>query len=37
MAHDGNYMWMWYADIILAALAALVNLPIREEKVSLPA
>jgi MFS family permease len=36
MAHDGNYMWMWYADIVLAALAALVNLPIREEKVNLP-
>lgn len=31
--HDGHYMWMWYADIILASLAALVNLPIREEKV----
>jgi len=34
MAHDGNYLWMWYADIGLAALAALVNLPIREEKVN---
>ena len=33
MAHDGNYMWMWYADIILAALAAVVNLPIREAPV----
>jgi MFS family permease len=33
MAHDGNYLWMWYADIILAAAAALVNLPIREAKV----
>lgn len=33
MAHDGNYTWMWYADIILASLAALVNLPIREDKV----
>ena len=30
MAHDGNFLWMWYVDIILAALAALVNLPIRE-------
>ncbi len=37
MAHDGNYMWMWYADIVLAALAAFVNLPIREEKISLSA
>lgn len=33
MAHDGNYLWMWYADIMLAAAAALVNLPIRESKV----
>lgn len=33
MAHDGNYMWMWYADILLASAAALVNLPIREAKV----
>lgn len=33
MAHDGNFLWMWYADILLASFAALVNLPIREEKV----
>ncbi len=33
MAHDGNYMWMWYADIVLAIAAAVVNLPIREPKV----
>ena len=26
----GSYQWMWYADIVLAGLAALVNLPIRE-------
>jgi len=26
----GDYAWMWYADIALALLAALVNLPIRE-------
>ena len=26
----GNYQWMWYADIVFASLAALVNLPIRE-------
>jgi len=26
----GNYQWMWYADIALASLAAVVNLPIRE-------
>lgn len=35
MAHDGNYQWMWYADIALAAAAALVNLPIREDKQTL--
>ena len=26
----GSYDWIWYADIVLAAAAALVNLPIRE-------
>ena len=26
----GSYQWMWYADIALASLAAVVNLPIRE-------
>lgn len=35
MANDGNYLWMWYADIMLASLAALVNLPIREDKISM--
>jgi predicted MFS family arabinose efflux permease len=34
MAHNGNYQWMWYADIALASAAALVNLPIREAKVA---
>jgi MFS family permease len=29
----GDYNWMWYADMALAALAAIVNLPIREAKV----
>jgi MFS family permease len=29
----GNYQWMWYADMALAALAAVVNLPIREAPV----
>lgn len=28
----GNYLWMWWADAALALAAALVNLPIREEK-----
>ena len=30
----GNYLWMWYADIALASMAALVNLPIREAPVA---
>ena len=29
----GNYDWMWYADIALAAVAAVCNLPIREPRV----
>jgi MFS family permease len=37
MDHAGNYLWMWYADIVLASMAALVNLPIREQKTSLVA
>jgi MFS family permease len=30
----GDYSWMWYADILLAVAAALVNLPIREQPVA---
>jgi MFS family permease len=30
----GNYDWMWYADMTLAAIAAVVNLPIREAPVA---
>jgi len=30
MSRFGNYSWMWYADILLALGAALINLPIRE-------
>ena len=29
----GSFEWMWYADILLALAAALVNLPIREAPV----
>ncbi|HRC73293.1 MAG TPA: MFS transporter, partial [Candidatus Competibacter sp.] len=29
----GDFSWMWYADMVLAALAAAVNLPIREAPV----
>ncbi|HXS51487.1 MAG TPA: MFS transporter [Usitatibacter sp.] len=34
LAKTGNYQWMWYADMALAATAALVNLPIREARVA---
>ncbi|MET0657780.1 MAG: MFS transporter [Steroidobacteraceae bacterium] len=30
----GNYDWMWYADITLALLAAVSNLPIKEARVT---
>jgi predicted MFS family arabinose efflux permease len=30
----GDYTWMWYADMALAAFAAFVNLPIREAPVA---
>ncbi len=33
VAQQGSYLWMWYADALLAAGAALCNLPIREAKV----
>jgi MFS family permease len=33
ITHYGNYLWMWYADALLAATAALCNLPIREPRV----
>jgi MFS family permease len=32
-SHYGDYIWMWYADALLAAGAALCNLPIREPRV----
>ena len=32
----GDFSWMWYADILLALAAALVNLPIREAPVRPP-
>lgn len=32
----GDFMWMWYADIALAVMAALVNLPIREAPIARP-
>jgi hypothetical protein len=30
----GSYNWMWYADIVLAAGAALIHLPIREARLA---
>lgn len=33
ITHLGDFTWMWYADMALAAMAALVNLPIREALV----
>ena len=32
-SYYGNYLWMWYADAAFAMIAALLNLPIREERV----
>ena len=36
MSQFGDFTWMWYADIALAIIAALVNLPIKEAMVSPP-
>ncbi|HNX71383.1 MFS transporter [Rivihabitans pingtungensis] len=33
ITHLGDFTWMWYADMALAALAAVINLPIREQPV----
>lgn len=33
LAQTGSYAWIWYADIALALLAAVVNLPIREARI----
>jgi hypothetical protein len=33
-ARFGDFGWMWYADMALAAAAALLNLPIREQKIA---
>ena len=34
IANTGDYQWMWYADMALSALAAAVNLPIREARLA---
>ena len=36
-ARGGDYSWMWYADAVLAAGAAILNLPIREARMPQPA
>jgi predicted MFS family arabinose efflux permease len=33
LSKTGSYDWIWYADISLALLAAVVNLPIREARL----
>jgi MFS family permease len=35
LAQFGDYQWMWYGDMALAAAAAVINLPIREARVAL--
>ena len=36
MEYAGNLDWVWYTDIVLALLAALVNLPIKEKSTAAP-
>jgi predicted MFS family arabinose efflux permease len=33
LENTGSYLWMWYADAVLAVAAALINLPIKEKAV----
>ena len=33
LARTGTYEWIWYADIMLALMAAAINLPIREARL----
>jgi predicted MFS family arabinose efflux permease len=33
---QGNYQWMWWADIALSGIAALINLPIKEARIVKP-
>ena len=37
LSANGDYTWMWWADIVLAGLAAVIHLPIREQPVVSPA
>jgi predicted MFS family arabinose efflux permease len=31
---NGDYQWMWWADIALSGMAALINLPIQEAPIA---
>ena len=31
---NGDYQWMWYADIVLSAMAGVINLPIKEAPIA---
>jgi predicted MFS family arabinose efflux permease len=33
-AETGSYDWIWYVDIVLAAAAALIHMPIKEAKIT---
>jgi predicted MFS family arabinose efflux permease len=33
-AETGSYDWIWYVDIVLAAAAALIHMPIKEAKIA---
>ena len=33
---NGDYQWMWWADIALSGMAALINLPIKEAPIAKP-
>ncbi len=32
----GDYQWMWWADMALSGMAALINLPIKEARIARP-
>jgi MFS family permease len=36
LVSNGNFTWMWYADMALALAAAVINLPIEEARLAAP-
>ena len=36
LTNNGDYQWMWWADIALSLMAGLVNLPIKEAPIAKP-